>query len=141
MWDAHESHAVASKRTLDEVLATPVASDPVVRVLFKLRGIRTDGTLLSLGRFQTLGRNEHEIVLGMAGTPWRPRGRMLAFASEDPGIVRVAVDFRADGSVVSTETRIAAVDADARRAFLRYWRVVGPFSALVRRRWLRQMAQ
>jgi hypothetical protein len=26
----------------------------------------------------------------------------------------------------------------ARRAFLRDWRVVGPFSALIRRRWLKQ---
>ena len=29
-----------------------------------------------------------------------------------------------------------AVDAAARRAFRRYWLVVGPFSGLVRRRWL-----
>jgi hypothetical protein len=38
--------------------------------------------------------------------------------------------------VLSTETRIAAVDEPARRAFRRYWRAVGP-SALIRRRWLR----
>jgi hypothetical protein len=29
------------------------------------------------------------------------------------------------------------VDDRARRAFRRYWLVVGPFSGLIRRRWLR----
>jgi hypothetical protein len=39
--------------------------------------------------------------------------------------------------VLSTETRVQAVDDAALRAFRRYWRVVGPFSGLIRRRWLR----
>lgn len=33
------------------------------------------------------------------------------------------------------------VDVGARRPFLRYWRVVGPFSALIRRRRLAQIAK
>src|SRR4051794_13411959 len=103
VWDARESHAVTSTRSLEDVLGTPLASDPVVRVLFKLRGIGTSGTILSLGggRFETLARTEREIVLGVAGTPWRPRGGMRPFASDEPGIVRVAIDFRADGTSVS----------------------------------------
>ena len=40
------------------------------------------------------------------------------------------------GSVLVTETRVAGVDRSARLAFRRYWLAVGPFSALVRRRWL-----
>ena len=55
--------------------------------------------------------------------------------------MRVATDIRAvavaGGCVLSTETRVQAVDDAARRAFRRYWRVVGPFSGLIRRRWLR----
>jgi hypothetical protein len=43
------------------------------------------------------------------------------------------VDGRA---LLYTETRVAAMDDRARRAFRRYWLVVGPFSGLVRRRWL-----
>ena len=35
-----------------------------------------------------------------------------------------------------TETRVQAVDDRARRAFRRYWLVVGSFSGLIRRRWL-----
>jgi hypothetical protein len=46
-----------------------------------------------------------------------------------------------DGSLLVTETRVAANDAAARRAFARYWRLVGPFSALIRRRWLRAAAR
>jgi hypothetical protein len=35
-----------------------------------------------------------------------------------------------------TETRVQALSAAARRRFRLYWLVVGPFSALIRRRWL-----
>ena len=41
-----------------------------------------------------------------------------------------------DGALLSTETRVAAVDAPARRAFRGYWLAIAPFSALIRRRWL-----
>jgi len=36
-----------------------------------------------------------------------------------------------------TQTRVAATDAEAERAFARYWRVIYPGSALIRRMWLR----
>jgi hypothetical protein len=35
---------------------------------------------------------------------------------------------------------VQAVDEAARRAFRRYWLVIGPFSALIRRRWLKRIA-
>jgi hypothetical protein len=79
-------------------------------------------------------------VLGLSGRPWHPRGALAAFAETRPGTVRMAIDFRAEAidgrSRLSTETRIAAVDAGALRRFRAYWLVVGPFSALIRRRWL-----
>jgi hypothetical protein len=53
----------------------------------------------------------------------------------------MVTDFRSDGARLTTETRVEAVDDAARRAFLRYWRVVGPFSAAIRRRWLKQIAR
>lgn len=56
-------------------------------------------------------------------------------------MVRVAADLRAipaaGGCVLATETRVQAVDDRSRRAFRLYWLVVGPFSSLIRRRWLR----
>jgi hypothetical protein len=59
--------------------------------------------------------------------------------------VRVATDIAAvavaGGCILSTETRVLAVDAAALRAFRRYWLVVGPFSGLIRRRWLQAAAR
>jgi hypothetical protein len=143
-YDAHEVHSIASSRTVEEALATPVAGDPFVRTLFRLRGLPVNGTideLFARMRFEALARNEHEIVLGAAGTPWRPGGGLRPIAEALPGTVRVVANFLSDGERLSTETRIEAVDDAARRAFLRYWRVVGPFSAVIRRRWLKQIAR
>src|SRR6266568_8960026 len=42
----------------------------------------------------------------------------------------------AGGTRLATETRVHATDSAARRRFRLYWFVVGPFSALIRRRWL-----
>jgi hypothetical protein len=146
-YDAHKVHSIAlalpPAEAIAAALATPVAADPFVRALFRLRGIRTSGTigdaLRRLG-LAPLVRADGEIVFGGAGTPWRPGTRIKPFADARPGQVRVVTDFRADGRSLTTETRIAAVDDAARRAFSRYWFVVGPFSGVIRRRWLRAIA-
>ena len=146
-FDWHEVHAVTlpctPERALATVLALPVASDPLVRLLFRLRGLgRGPAIGEAFGRmgFETLARSETEVVSGVAGRPWRRRGGLRPFGDAGPGMVRMAIDFRAEplsgGCRLSTETRISAVDEAARRAFRRYWLVVGPFSALIRRRWL-----
>jgi hypothetical protein len=41
------------------------------------------------------------------------------------------------GTRLSTETRVFATDAQSTRRFARYWRVIYPGSALIRRGWLR----
>jgi hypothetical protein len=146
-FDWHEVHAVdlscSPERALAIVLALPVAPDPLVRLLFRLRGLGRGpviGDAMSGMGFETLARSETEVIVGASGTPWRRHGRLRGFGEAGPGMVRIAVDFRAEplpnGCRLSTETRIAAVDEAARRAFRRYWLVVGPFSALIRRRWL-----
>jgi hypothetical protein len=147
LFDANEVHlipfALSPADAIASALATPVAADPLVRALFRLRGVRASGTigdsLVRLG-LRELARLDGEIVFGGAGTPWRPGTGIQPFASAGPGQVRVVTNFRSDWATLSTETRIAAVDDAARRAFLRYWHVVGPFSGLIRRRWLRAIA-
>jgi hypothetical protein len=146
-FDVSELHACAlpvpPERAIEAVLATPVVPDAVVGALFSLRGLRgsrsIEAALRGIG-FQVLERTPTEVVLGAAGKPWRPRGGLVSFASPPPGTVRIAADFRAEprpgGCVLFTETRIAATDDAALRAFRRYWLLVGPFSALIRRRWL-----
>ncbi len=149
-YDVHEVHTVPLRLPPAEAIAialalsTPVAADPLVRVLFRLRGLAARGTigeaLTRLG-LRELARSEGEVVVGAAGRPWRPGGGIHAFASAGPGEVRMVTNVRADGRTLSTETRVAAVDDAARRAFGRYWRIVGPFSALIRCRWLDQIAK
>lgn len=66
-------------------------------------------------------------------------------ALSGPGFAVAAMNFRllpdpeaeGPGCRVTTETRVHATDAGARRAFARYWRVIYPGSALIRRMWLR----
>jgi hypothetical protein len=59
-----------------------------------------------------------------------------------PGFAKAAMNFRVapdgrGGSLVTTETRVFATDIAARRRFARYWRLIYPGSALIRREWLR----
>ena len=67
-------------------------------------------------------------------------GRFAAF--DAPGYVKVAFNIRVEpyGSgraLITTETRTAATDPASLRRFARYWLLVGPFSALIRRLTLR----
>jgi len=48
-----------------------------------------------------------------------------------------AMNFLIDGSLLSTETRIVARTAKARRVFAAYWFVIRLGSGLIRRMWLR----
>ena len=147
-FDVHEVHSVRlalpAAQAVELALTTPIGADPLVRLLLRLRGLKARGTIgdaLSGLGLAELDRREGEVVFGGSGTPWRPGGLIGTFADARPGSVRIATDFRSDGESLTTETRIAAVDDAARRSFLRYWRVVGPFSALIRRRWLAQIAK
>lgn len=88
-----------------------------------------------------------ELVYGMVGRPWTEEmppkvssaAEFQAFTT--PGQVRVAFDIRIvdeGGGVVrvSTETRIVGNDDQVRRVFARYWRLIYPGSAIIRRVWL-----
>ncbi len=147
-WHWHERHQrtlpVVPEDAVAAFLASPAASDLAVRLLFRLRGLRVGATIEGAFEwmgFEVLHRSPTEVVVGASGTPWRPGGAIRPFAANEPRTVRIAMDVRArsapDGCMLSTETRIAAVDDAARHAFGRYWRLVGPFSALIRRRWLK----
>lgn len=137
--------AAEPEAAFSELLASP--PDPVVRALMRLRGMRAAPTLdafFSGHGFEVLARTPTELVVGASGRPWRLTERLHRFEDTRPGTVRLAADFRAEpvsgGTLLSTETRVSATDAAARRAFSRYWRIVGPFSGLIRRRWLRAAA-
>lgn len=125
------------------VLGTPAAADGLTALLLRLRGLPSGRTIAEV--LPELERSETEAVFGLSGKPWLPLGALGDFHEPGSGTVRIAAGFRAEpapgGSRVVTETRVAAVDERARRAFRWYWRVVGPFSGLVRRRWLAAAAR
>jgi len=146
-YDAREYHERTVPGSPEDAVAAalgvPVAPDALVRTLFRLRGLHGGGSVYGAIRrigLKPLVEEPACVVLGAAGRPWSPRSPLTPFESAGPGQVRMAVEISAvadgDRSLLRTETRVQAVDASARRPFRAYWLAVGPFSALIRRRWL-----
>lgn len=119
--------AAVPERALDLVLAAPVAPDRTVGALLALRGMpasgRTVEEYLRALDFEHLGRTK---------TEWA--------AAHDGPRLKIAIAFEAEpipgGSRLTTETRVRALDERTRRRFRFYWLAIGPFSALIRHRWL-----
>lgn len=98
-----------------------------------------------------LEEHPREIALGTVSRPWalgdeqpRPLGPDEYAVFREPGWVRIAFMIRAEPygagrTLVTTETRVATTDAVSRRRFAAYWRVIGPFSGLIRRLLLRRL--
>jgi hypothetical protein len=93
---------------------------------------------------------EREVVLGAVTRPWEPNPVFRALppaefaAFNEPGFVKIAFTLRADrigerDSVFRTETRAVATDEFARAKFRRYWTLVSPGVAAIRRLSLRPL--
>ncbi len=156
-FDVVERHRIrvraSAERTYEAVRALDLGRSPLVMALFAVRGLLRRGrrpgsfTLEDAGRlgFVVLGEEPGvEIVLGLVGRFWQFRGGIRrvepkAFESfAEPGFAKGAMTFRVDpdgpdASMVHTETRVLCTDPESRRKFLRYWRVIGPFSGSIRR--------
>jgi hypothetical protein len=107
------------------------------------RGLGVTMDALRANGFVLLQEDEpREIVLGLAGRFWTPTGGIVRFEPGEfrgfgrPGMAVAAWNFAVQpaegGSRVITETRVRCTDDAARRSFSRYWRVVRPFSGLIR---------
>jgi hypothetical protein len=94
--------------------------------------------------FVRLADTERELVFGIADQFWRlstdpielaDRDAFLRFA--EPGFAKAAFNFvfdpAAEGTRLVTETRIHALDDQARRKFGRYWTLIRGGSGLIRR--------
>ncbi len=160
-FDVSEHHVArvhaSADRAYEAVRRVDLARSKAVRVLFVARGMpmmlrgrrRASRTMtlddLVLGGFVWLADEPpQEMVLGVAGSFWRPSGgvvRMEAreFESFDqPGCAKAAWNFRVvplddARSLVATETRVRVPDEESRHRFLLYWAAIGPFSGLIRR--------
>lgn len=128
---------------------------PAMRALMGIRTLcrrvdKSDRTVLEgFGRmgFRPLAEEpERELVVAGIGQFWKPSGGLRKVTDKDqflnfeePGYAKVAFNFRIQTSELSTETRIAATDAQARRRFGLYWLLIRPGSGLIRREWLRAL--
>jgi hypothetical protein len=169
-YDAVERHellvAAAPSAVYAALRRVDLLASPVIRWLLILRslpaarrrprgaGARAPLTLerMRQGGFVLLGeRPERELALGVVGRFWTAAGTRVPVDADGfrafgaPGYARVVWDFRlvaaAGGTRLSTETRIACTDAHSRRRFRLYWRIVRPFSGLIRIALLRAVAR
>jgi hypothetical protein len=166
-YDVVERHAIRVAAPPALTLTAACEQDlfhvPLIRAIFKAREIllraapdarpRPRGLLvetLALGWGVLAEVPGREIVVGAVTKPWEPNPTFRALRPEDfaafdePGYVKIAWTLRADpldadASRFRTETRAIATDAAARARFLRYWALVSPGIALIRRLSLRPL--
>jgi hypothetical protein len=163
--EVHSTHVAApSDRVLTALRELTSREVPLLVALMAIRLVpeaivkrstgrlkrRLDAPLLDQFRgsgFVELAERPDEVVFGVVGRFWTIDGGLEPVSAEDfipfdaPGFAKGAINFRArvasGGTLLTTETRIQATDDSAARSFGRYWRVVGPPSAAIRRAWLR----
>jgi len=143
---------------LEGVAGLRLGELPLVHALFRLRGLQHaagDTTLLqffSSSPFMLLEEQRgREVVGGTVGPFWQwRRGNRPRFVPETPakfretlaeGRMAALANFRADpvpgGARLWTETWVHAPALGQQAAFTAYWLNVGPFSAWIRRMFLR----
>jgi hypothetical protein len=94
--------------------------------------------------FVRLADTERELVFGIADQFWRLRTDPVELADQDaflrfaePGFAKAAFNFvfepAGEGTRLVTETRIHALDDEARRKFGGYWMLIRGGSGLIRR--------
>ncbi len=149
-------------------MAVTLEEMPLVRLLFALRSLpaRLAGgrglperkheplfaQMVEFG-FTVLAEDPgREVVAGVVAQMWK-RGSKAAsiadggeFAAFDrPGYVKAAMNLllveQDGGTRIETETRVLATDAKSRSGFARYWRLIRPGSAAIRRSWLCAIAR
>jgi hypothetical protein len=124
----------------------------IIRLLFRLRGLPeanlTLEGMVQWGFILLADEPEREIVHGLIGRFWVRSPQILtvpaeAFANfKRPGLAKAVMNlafFSGEKGTVrlTTETRVSCPDESSRRSFRRYWRLIGPFSGLIRKEWLR----
>ena len=100
--------------------------------------------------FEVIGEEcGKELVIGIVGPFWKLTGNVVPFVASDfsslnrDDVARAAWNFvvrpEGDGTILSTETRVACPSASTRRRFGFYWMLIRPFSGLIRRLMLRSI--
>jgi len=141
-----------------KVLDLDLNRSKIIRSLFKLRELpalfsskkRYEGRLgltfegLEKFGFILLGKNpSEEILFGLVGRFWMPSGGIRRLDVDgfrkftEAGFAKTVWNFyfseKENQTVLSTETRIACMDARSLRSFKMYWRFIRLFSGFIRK--------
>ena len=151
-YDIHTEHRAVVRApnlpTYEVASALDLSSSWITRTLFRIRGLpaaalRREG--LKALRFKLLSEEPPRgYVLGIIGKFWTLSGHLVDYEPtafrdfDEAGFARAAWSFEVTAldeksCELRTVTRIACTDDESRRRFLRYWRVIGPFSGVIRR--------
>ena len=166
VYDVRSAHATEVNApvavTYQALQDMDLAKSIPVMALFALRGLPhlltgkarpsrsfTLQTFLEAGFTILEDRPPKEMVMGAVGRFWRPTSGLVEvtpeeFASfDEPGYAKAVMAFTVEEheglSLLSTETRVVCTDASALSMFSLYWRLIGPFSGLIRRIMLDQV--
>ncbi|MFB4286009.1 hypothetical protein ACBI99_00115 [Nonomuraea sp. ATR24] len=161
--ECHELHIRQRPETVWTALNTLTPAElPGVRLLMGLRSLPANGlnqaptmlaTMRGRGWFELAGEPQRYIVLGSISQFWRlrpgehrhtcPPGSFRDYHA--PGFAKSASIFEVipteHGTLLRTETRVTADSPRTRRRMLAYWRLIRPFSGLIRRIMLRAIAR
>jgi hypothetical protein len=164
-FDVSKRHAISipapAPRVYSELLRYDFGESFVTALLMGLRGygfrwkrtrqaeVSSLSEQLERFAFTLLGEKPgEELVFGLVGRFWRPDGGLRRLSREEfaafrePGFAKAAWNLHVEPgpgstSELSTETRVLCFGKSARGKFLVYWRMVEPFSGLIRRSLLR----
>jgi hypothetical protein len=166
-WEFDERHEIvvaAPPERVDRAVREVSLSDiPVARALWALRSLGRGGRGPARPFLEQMGREAGalvvedrpcgELVVGLTGQFWKIRGGSAPraanaeeFAAYDQAdSCKAVMNFllEPDGGAtrLSTVTRVHVPAPSSRRKFARYWRVIRPFSGLIRILMLRAIKQ
>ena len=150
--ETHDIKISASSETVFGVMdEVDLCESPLVRALFFLRGlpnVKLRLRDLKKSKFEILGVEKNkELLLGLAGKFWTPRGEMQDVNADNfrefdkKGFAKAVWNFSVDANGgetrLTTETRVRCLDDASRRSFGFYWTFIQPFSGLIRREMLK----
>jgi hypothetical protein len=157
-YDVHAEYSVKIHSTPERVyniLRQGLPVGAITRLLMAIRNIPRKMSGQTSDRaenaFYTLKQVENrEIIVGIIGQFWKPVANPLPIQSLEEfqefnknGYCKAAMNLKIIQQapylcVVTTETRVQCFGS-AREHFLEYWRVIGPFSGLIRKEVLRKI--
>lgn len=148
----HSLVSTADRQVCFDALVNERIQSPLVRLLVRLRGMNTGGSLRDFFEQNGFTLLEEDapgfLVFGMICRPWRIGGSRITMKetkewfstpSQDHAMLVTAMGTMSEAmgrTILYTETRIKIEDEELQKRFAVYWFVVKPFSGLIRRSWL-----